>query len=117
MLLHTYTHTYTHMGPLSFFSKPEPNRIQNKEKAEIICLRCGQGCGGRAHCWGPESTLGRHLSVFGMPTAASNRHCQIQGTVVASLEDGPFRMYIHIQNKKPTLRKKSTKKKKHTYTN
>lgn len=46
-----------------------------------------------------------------MLTAASNRHCQIQGTVVASLEDGPFWIYTHIQNKKNTF-KKSTKKKK-----
>lgn len=43
-----------------------------------------------------------------MLTAASNRHCQIQGTVVASLEDGPFWIYTHIQNKKIL---KSTKKK------
>lgn len=37
---------------------------------------------------------------FRMPTAASNRHCQIQGTVEASLEDGHFWIYIHIQKKK-----------------
>lgn len=49
---------------------------------------------------GAQSLLFEGTSCFlGMPTAASNRHCQIQGTVVASLEDGRFWIYIHIQNK------------------
>lgn len=36
--------------------------------------------------------------VFTMPTATSKRHCQIQGALVASLEDGHFWICIHIQN-------------------
>lgn len=57
------------------------------------------GPGGHAHCWA-QNLLGRHLMVFTMPTATSNRHCQIQGTLVASLEDGRFWICIHIQNLK-----------------
>lgn len=50
---------------------------------------------------GAQSLLLEGTSCFfRMPTAASNRHWQIQGTVVASLEDGHFWIYIHIQNKK-----------------
>lgn len=35
---------------------------------------------------------------FMMRTATSNRHCQIQGTLVASLEDGRFWICTHMQN-------------------
>lgn len=58
---------------------------------------------------GAQSLLFEGTSwFFRIPTAASNRHCQIQGTVVASLEDGYFWIYIHIQNK--YFLKMSTKK-------
>lgn len=43
---------------------------------------------------------------FTMPTATSNRHCQIQGTLVASLEDGRFWICTHVQNFKGILKKK-----------
>lgn len=44
---------------------------------------------------------------FMMPTATSNRHCQIQGTLVASLEDGRCWICTHMQNFKSILKKMS----------
>lgn len=46
---------------------------------------------------------------FTMRTATSNRHCQIQGTLVASLEDGRFWICTHMQNFKSILKNESTK--------
>ena len=50
---------------------------------------------------GAQSLLFEGTSwFFRMPMAASNRHCQIQGTVVAGLEDGPFWIYIYTYKTK-----------------
>lgn len=64
------------------------------------------------HTAGLGICLEGYLMVFTMPTAASNRHCQIQGTLVASLEDGRFWISIHIQTLKALEIKKSLLKKK-----
>lgn len=67
------------------------------------------------HTAGLGICLEGYLMVFTMPTAASNRHCQIQGTLVASLEDGRFWISIHIQTLKALEIKKSLLKKNHKF--
>lgn len=90
---HTHMHTRTHIHDLCLFSQNQSQTGFRIKKAwdHVFGVRPA----------GAQSLLLEGTSCFfRMPTAASNRHWQIQGTVVASLEDGHFWIYIHIQNKK-----------------
>ena len=88
---HTHTHTHVYPAPLSF--------SQNQSQTGFRIRRAWDHVVGVQPPGGSESAFEGTSWLFRMPTAASNRHCQIQGTLVASLEDGPFWIYIHIQNK------------------
>lgn len=85
-ILSTRTRTHTRTRPLSFFSKSEQTGL-------------------RMRAWAPWDPLAQsplceapHGAVR-EPPAASNRRCQIQGRVVASLEDGHSR--VHMRHTKP----------------
>lgn len=89
--IHTETHTHVYTAPLSF--------SQNQSQAGFRIRRAWDHVVDMRPPGGSESAFEGTSWLFRMPTAASNRHCQIQGTLVASLEDGPFWIYTHIQNK------------------
>ena len=88
---YTQTHTHVYTAPLSF--------SQNQSQTGFRIRRAWDHVVDVRPPGGSESAFEGTSWLFRMPTAASNRHCQIQGTLVASLEDGPFWIYIHTQNK------------------
>lgn len=88
---YTQRHTHTYTAPLSF--------SQNQSQTGFRIRRAWDHVVDMPPPRGSESAFEGTSWLFRMPTAASNRHCQIQGTLVASSEDGPFQIYIHIKNK------------------
>lgn len=97
---HRDTHTHVHTAPLSFFSKSEPDRIQNKESVGSH--------GWHATSWGSESTLWRHLMVFQDADSCKQQALPNSGNSGGRLGGRTFLdIYTHTKQKKIYILKKS----------
>lgn len=96
---HTHMHTRTHIHDLClFFSKSEPDRIQNKESMGS-CFWC-------ATCWGSESTLGRHLVLFQDADSCKQQALANSGNSGGQLGGWTF-LDIHTHTEQKNILKKS----------
>lgn len=92
-------HTRTHIHDLClFFSKSEPDRIQNKESMGS-CFWC-------ATCWGSESTLGRHLVLFQDADSCKQQALANSGNSGGQLGGWTF-LDIHTHTEQKNILKKS----------